>query len=152
MPSDLVMGCGVVCTDAAGYILIGKRSDGQGWCLPGGKIDPGETSMEAAARELQEESGLIAEKLTLIGTIKSQAYVHGVLRNVQSDIYKLDSYTCTEESLQPNGEMLEFKFAAPASVSMCKLFTPTRAALTLYFSWLAKQAYLKIKEKESIND
>jgi 8-oxo-dGTP diphosphatase len=31
------------------------------WCTPGGAVDPGETYVEAARRELLEETGLIAE-------------------------------------------------------------------------------------------
>ncbi len=45
-----------------GQILLAKRS-GQTflsglWELPGGKLDEGETSAEAMAREIQEETGL----------------------------------------------------------------------------------------------
>ena len=41
------------------------------WFTPGGKIDPGETAQEAAARELQEEVGIAVEPAALgevIGT------------------------------------------------------------------------------------
>lgn len=48
-------------TDPAGrrWILMVQRSDGHGWALPGGHVDPGETPAQAAVRELAEETGLI---------------------------------------------------------------------------------------------
>lgn len=41
------------------YLLMVERGDGAGWAVPGGAIDPGETPLEASARELDEETGLI---------------------------------------------------------------------------------------------
>lgn len=48
--------------DAAGHrwIVMVERSDGHGWALPGGYVDPGEDPTDAAVRELQEETGLTA--------------------------------------------------------------------------------------------
>ncbi len=39
------------------------------WEFPGGVIDKGEEPLEAAKRELLEETGAIAENLTLLGTM-----------------------------------------------------------------------------------
>ena len=39
------------------------------WELPAGSVDPGETPREAAARECQEELGLVAGALDALGTL-----------------------------------------------------------------------------------
>jgi 8-oxo-dGTP pyrophosphatase MutT (NUDIX family) len=53
-----------------GMILLGmkKRGFGEGrWNGFGGKVEEGETIVEAAVREMEEESGLTAEELEEIG-------------------------------------------------------------------------------------
>jgi ADP-ribose pyrophosphatase len=40
------------------YLLMVERGDGYGWAVPGGKVEPGETGLRAAVRELEEETGL----------------------------------------------------------------------------------------------
>ncbi|MEU8856942.1 NUDIX domain-containing protein [Streptomyces sp. NPDC048556] len=63
----------VVVTTTDGYVLLIERGwdphAGQ-WALPGGHVDPGETSRIAAARELAEEAGVYAapEELSQVGT------------------------------------------------------------------------------------
>ncbi|MFJ3529258.1 NUDIX domain-containing protein [Streptomyces sp. NPDC090132] len=63
----------VVVTTTDGCVLLIERGwdphKGQ-WALPGGHVDPGETSRAAAARELTEEAGVYAEpeELTQVGT------------------------------------------------------------------------------------
>ncbi|RRQ77560.1 NUDIX domain-containing protein [Streptomyces griseofuscus] len=63
----------VVVTTTDGHVLLIERGwdphEGQ-WALPGGHVDPGETSRAAAARELAEETGVhaAAEELVQIGT------------------------------------------------------------------------------------
>lgn len=40
------------------YLLMVERDDGYGWAVPGGHVDPGEAGIQAATRELAEETGL----------------------------------------------------------------------------------------------
>jgi len=40
------------------WVLLVERVDGHGWAVPGGAIEVGESPLQAAARELAEETGL----------------------------------------------------------------------------------------------
>lgn len=46
--------------DDRGYVLLSQRDDLNVWNLPGGRLDAGETLSEGAAREVREETGIIA--------------------------------------------------------------------------------------------
>ena len=61
------VGVGVVVMDENGCILLEKRSDCGLWGLPGGKIEPGESIVEAALREVKEETGLTVKINRLLG-------------------------------------------------------------------------------------
>lgn len=59
-------------TDAAifnedGEILLMERSDGSGWCLPCGFVEPNETPAEGIVREVREETGLEIKVNQLVG-------------------------------------------------------------------------------------
>lgn len=49
-----------------------NRHAGQ-WALPGGRIDPGETSLEAALREVHEEIGLELDETSVVGWLDDYA-------------------------------------------------------------------------------
>jgi 8-oxo-dGTP diphosphatase len=52
------MAAGALIRDAAGHVLLVKPTYKEGWDLPGGYVEPGESPAIACSRELQEELGL----------------------------------------------------------------------------------------------
>ncbi|NUM89065.1 MAG: 8-oxo-dGTP diphosphatase [Bdellovibrionales bacterium] len=64
--------CFVVCLKSNRLLMIHKkRGQGAGkWNVPGGKIKEGETSMAAASRETQEETGILPGRLHLSGKLE----------------------------------------------------------------------------------
>jgi mutator protein MutT len=75
-PSIRQVGRVLIRNHAGEVFLLRGRDPGEPdrpafWFTPGGKIDPGETAREAAARELHEEVGIVVEPTALgevIGT------------------------------------------------------------------------------------
>jgi 8-oxo-dGTP pyrophosphatase MutT (NUDIX family) len=57
--------CGVVVTDGA-HLLLGRFTGLALWDIPKGLADPGEAFDHAAARELAEETGLVAPSSALV--------------------------------------------------------------------------------------
>lgn len=52
-----------------GYsLMMGKRRDNGKWTLPGGGLNPGESAIIGAIRELREEAGIAAASLTSLGS------------------------------------------------------------------------------------
>jgi 8-oxo-dGTP pyrophosphatase MutT (NUDIX family) len=62
----LVPSVAAVIHDDAGRLLLQEKSSGEGWSLPAGAIEPGETPQEAVAREVREEAGLHLIKATIL--------------------------------------------------------------------------------------
>jgi ADP-ribose pyrophosphatase len=54
----------VTLTGGGRRLLMVERADGYGLAVPGGHVEPGETGLQAALRELAEETGLDAISMT----------------------------------------------------------------------------------------
>ena len=74
LPNTIGAGCGVMIFNDKNELLLGLKNTNRDladselheegtWCLPGGMIEYGETFEEAGAREVLEETGLIANNL-----------------------------------------------------------------------------------------
>ena len=74
----LQVGASVIVEDDRGRILLQRRSDNHLWCYAGGSVELDEEVEAAAKRELLEETGLVANRLTLFGVFsgKDTHYVY----------------------------------------------------------------------------
>lgn len=59
---------GVMILNREGRVFVGQRLDStlEAWQMPQGGIDPGEDALQAAIREVGEETGILPEHLDLI--------------------------------------------------------------------------------------
>jgi 8-oxo-dGTP diphosphatase len=70
LPQQLPIHAASACIWRGGRVLLVKRGKppGQGlWSLPGGKIEAGETALQAAQREVLEETGITAHFIQPMG-------------------------------------------------------------------------------------
>jgi 8-oxo-dGTP pyrophosphatase MutT (NUDIX family) len=66
--ATLMVGCAAVIFDKRREtILLTRRADNGRWCLPGGRMEPGETAAEACEREVLEETGRRVKVSRLVG-------------------------------------------------------------------------------------
>src|SRR5688572_4050271 len=64
---------GLIARDAEGRLLLIRRGKPPAlgtWSVPGGRVEPGETLAQAAARELAEETGLTARIGGVAGVVE----------------------------------------------------------------------------------
>jgi 8-oxo-dGTP pyrophosphatase MutT (NUDIX family) len=65
---ELRLGCSAVIFDPRReQVLLTQRADNAQWCLPGGRVEAGESVAEACIREVWEETGLHVQVSRLIG-------------------------------------------------------------------------------------
>ncbi|MFT3727537.1 MAG: NUDIX domain-containing protein [Terricaulis sp.] len=74
MSRAMTLGVRVLVTDEAGRILLVRHTYSPGWHFPGGGVEHGENSADAAMRELMEEGGVeTIGPLKLIGFYANHA-------------------------------------------------------------------------------
>lgn len=80
-PRKTRRGVRVVVTDGDAVLLFADTDPGvpgsRWWVTPGGGMDPGETELQTALRELAEETGLRAQASDLIGPVMRRVAAHG---------------------------------------------------------------------------
>ena len=108
----LQVGASVIVEDSKERILLQLRSDNNCWGYPGGSVELDEVVMEAAKRDLFEETGLIAKKLELFG-IYSGKETHYIYPN-GDEVSNVDIvYLCKDYEgilIESNEEVKQLKW------------------------------------------
>ena len=59
--------CAVIFDEGHSKVLLTRRADNGLWCLPGGRMESGESIEECCRREVLEDTGLVIQTCRLIG-------------------------------------------------------------------------------------
>ena len=70
---------GGILADEEGRVLLQLRGDKKTWAIPGGAMELGETSLQAAVREFYEETGIAVEAKRLLNVYTNfdESYPNG---------------------------------------------------------------------------
>ena len=132
-----LMQCGasVIVENERGEVLLALRADTRDWAYVGGAVELYERVEDAAAREMREESGLIAEELTLLGVFSGEAmrlvYPNGDPVSNVDVVFVCRKY---HGDLRPQeGEVLQLQFF-PADALPTPIFSCSQPALQAYLT------------------
>ena len=80
---------GVMLTNPRGHVFVGQRRDRDtdAWQMPQGGVDPGEKTLDAALRELWEETG-VTEKLVTVEAESRGLYRYDLPHDLVPNIWK----------------------------------------------------------------
>jgi len=141
--------CGVILIDREGRILLAHATETSHWDIPKGQGDPGETPIEAALRELHEETGisLAPGRLKDLGRFayRPEKDLHLFAVRVRDGEVDPDRCICTSmfpsrRNGAPIPEMDGFRWVEPdeverfASRSLARLFQTTLSLAELHRS------------------
>lgn len=134
--------CGTLVINKEGQILLCHVTGTHHWDIPKGIQDPGESTIDAARRELREETGLEFDEALFeeIGCFDYQKNkrLHLYRLRAPDSLNNLDHLVCTSHFIhhvtgKPTPEMDGFRWASRSDIS--RLCAPRMAERLLSMNW-----------------
>lgn len=111
---DLILypAAGAVIPDSEGRILLQEKTEEEGWFIPGGAIEPGEHPEEAVVREVEEETGLIVQPVTIVHVVGGKdfryQYPNGDWVEITGPVYRCEVIGRSNQPLDPETKSLRY--------------------------------------------
>lgn len=115
--------CAVIFDSKHEQVLLTRRADNGQWCLPGGRMEPGESVEECCRREALEETGLAVEVKRLIGVYsnRDQLVVYPDGNKVQIVVLSFEAHIAGG-TLMLSNETTDARFFTPQEIEGMELF------------------------------
>jgi len=132
-------GVSMVIFDTHRRILFMKRTRGDYWSLPGGRMDIGESAQDCAVRETFEETGLLTRIVRLISVnTNPRSVVHYPDDNVHQSFVLCFEGEIVGGELKVNLEAEGFRWCDPQEAGQLKLIPDSR--LNAEDAWAGQSA------------
>ena len=123
----------IIVIDENDRILLGKRTDNNMWGYSGGSVEIDEKVEDCAIRELEEETGLIADELEFF-CINSGPEAHYIYPN-GDEVSNIEIvFLCRKYhgTLKDSDEMKELRFFSPNKIKLEMISPPIRSVIEKY--------------------
>ena len=108
----MTLGVRLIASNEAGPVLLVRHTYVSGWYFPGGGVEVGETCLEAAHKELFEETGFTTpEEPSLLAVYNNRS----TSRRDHVLLYRCDDLAA-ERTFEPNREIAEIGFFDPSNL------------------------------------
>lgn len=128
---------GGILADESGRVLLQLRGDKKTWAIPGGAMELGETSLQAAVREFYEETGIAVEAKRLLNVYTNfdESYPNGDKVQTVVFLYELQALENVDISNFHNEETLRLGFFSKEEIAELENVSDKhRLMLDEYFS------------------
>jgi 8-oxo-dGTP pyrophosphatase MutT (NUDIX family) len=132
--NSIVPSANVIVVNDHGEILMIRRTDNNNWAVPGGGMDLGESIIDTAVRETQEETGIICEITGLVGIYTNPKHVIRYTSNdeVRQEFSIVFTARPVGGEIQPSSESSEPQWVSPTDVPGLQMHFSTRQRVQHY--------------------